>query len=61
MNNHLYNLMTQVIQEQKSLWRIQKHYQSEANSDEEKNFWSKMETDKKEHVSELLGLIKKEL
>ena len=61
MNNHLYNLMNQTIQEQKSLWRIERNYADESQSDNEKAFWEKMKADKKSHVEELIGLIEQEL
>ena len=44
-NNNLHNLMTQMTQEQKSLWRIEKHYIEEAVSEEEKALWEKMKED----------------
>jgi len=62
MSNSLYNLMLQCVQEQKSLWRIQKHYIDDAQNDgEERSFWEKMAEDKKEHIAEILELIKKEM
>ncbi len=46
MDNHLYNLMIQAVQEQKSLWRIKKFYTEESSSEEEKVFWKRMIEDK---------------
>lgn len=60
-NNNLHNLMTQMTQEQKSLWRIEKHYIEEAGSDEEKALWEKMKEDKKKHIEDFQALIKKAL
>ncbi|MDH5442336.1 MAG: hypothetical protein OEX08_01905 [Candidatus Nomurabacteria bacterium] len=57
-NNNLHNLMTQMTQEQKSAWRIEKHYMDESGSDEEKAFWESLLSDKKTHIAELKGLIK---
>jgi hypothetical protein len=57
MENSQYNLMTQLIQEQKSLWRIEKHYIAEAASDEEKSFWERMHDEKSEHVKALMELV----
>ena len=55
----MYNLINQLAQEQKSLWRIKKMYKEDAGDCEEcKAFWDKMEKDKEDHVSELKGLIK---
>jgi hypothetical protein len=59
--NNVHNLMTQLTQEQKSLWRIEKHYVEESGNDEEKSFWGKMKVDKAEHIEELTALIKKSL
>lgn len=56
--NHSYNLINQLTQEHKSLWRIQKMYQADAGSCEAcKVFWEKMEKDKKDHIEELKKLI----
>lgn len=60
MDNHAYNLMMQLVQEHKSLWRIKNEYEKDAlNCQECKVFWKKMEKDKLEHIKELEGLIKK--
>lgn len=57
-DNHLYNLITQLHQEQKSLWRINKMYKDDAEDcDECKKFWKKMEKDKEEHIEELKKLV----
>ena len=61
MNNHLYNLMIQATQEMKSLWRIEKNYINESQSDDEKAFWEAMKTDKQDHIEKLLALVKVEL
>lgn len=58
-NNHLYNLMHQLTQESKSLWRIKNNYTNESLSEEEKSFWTKLATDKETHITELKELIKK--
>jgi hypothetical protein len=58
MNNHEYNIMNQLIQEQKSLWRIEGLYLNEAQSDEEKAVWEKIKADKQSHVQELKKLVK---
>ena len=60
-NNHLYNLMTQLTQEMKSLWRIEKHYLEESESEEEKVMWRNMKDDKANHIKELKELVKKML
>ena len=62
LDNHLYNLMLQMTEENKSLWRMKNHYVKDAGDCPDcKAFWEKMEKDKEEHIEELLGLIKKHL
>ena len=62
LDNHLYNLMLQLTQEHKSLWRIKNKYLEDAGScDHCQAFWKKMEKDKEDHVKELEGLIKSHL
>jgi len=62
LENHHYNLMKQLVQENKSLWRIKNNYKKDAGScDDCAAFWDKMEKDKEDHITELTGLIKKHL
>jgi hypothetical protein len=62
LDNHLYNLMIQLVEENKSLWRIKDDYMKDAgNNSEQMAFWKKMEADKEAHVEELLSLVKKHL
>lgn len=62
LNNHLYNLLLQIVQENKSLWRIKNHYLTDLEDCAVcKEFWSKMEIDKKQHVEDLKVLIKQHL
>lgn len=62
LDNHAYNLMTQLVQEHKSLWRIRNEYSKDAGDCVDcKAFWTKLEKDKEDHVQELTGLIKKHL
>lgn len=62
LENHHYNLMKQLVQENKSLWRIKNNYKKDAGGcDTCLAFWDKMEKDKEEHVAELTELIKKHL
>lgn len=58
-SNNVYNLMHQLTQESKSLWRIKNNYQTEALSDEEKAFWMKLAQEKEATITELKELIKK--
>ncbi|MFH1979405.1 MAG: hypothetical protein ABII97_03420 [Patescibacteria group bacterium] len=58
-DNHLYNLVNQLAQEHKSLWRIKETYKKDAGSCEEcKAFWEELEEDKEKHIEELRKLIK---
>ena len=62
LDNHIYNIMNQLVQEHKSLWRIKNMYKKDsAGCADCIAFWEKMETDKENHVQELSGLIKKHL
>lgn len=59
LDNHKYNLMIQIVQENKSLWRIRNKYLADAGDCKEcKKFWEKMIEDKVDHVDELMALIK---
>ena len=54
--------MKQLVQENKSLWRIKNNYKSDTNSCNDCDvFWSKLEKDKEEHIEELTSLVKKHL
>ena len=62
LDNHIYNLMLQMTEENKSLWRMKNNYANDAGDCTDcKTFWEKMEKDKEDHIEELLGLIKKHL
>lgn len=59
LDNHLYNLMLQLTEENKTLWRIKNHYIEDAGDCKKCNdFWEAMEEDKREHVEDLMKLIK---
>nr|MCK4929620.1 hypothetical protein [Nanoarchaeota archaeon] len=61
-DNHVYNLMMQLITEHKSLWRIKNNYKNDAAGCEDcKTFWNKLEKDKEDHIKELKELIKKHI
>ena len=60
IDNHLYNLILQMTEENKSLWRIKNHYLTDMGDCADcKAFWDMMEKDKEEHISDLHKLIKK--
>ncbi len=54
-------MMTQVTQEARGLWRIEKHYIDEAGSEEERVFWKNLIQDKQNHIRDLKELIKKDM
>ena len=59
LNNHIYNLMLQLTEEHKRLWRIKTEYLKDARSCKEcKAIWSKLAKDKEEHILDLAELIK---
>lgn len=59
IDNHLYNLMNQLVEESKSLKRINDDYKKDAGDCAQcQEFWSKMQKDKEDHINELRGLIK---
>ena len=59
--NNTYNLMTQLTQESKSLWRIKNNYLPEADTEEVKMFWNTLVADKEKHIQDLTVLIKHSL
>jgi hypothetical protein len=61
-NNNLYNLMTQLVQEQKSLWRIKDEYMKDAGKDKElKAFWSEVAAEKELLIEDLQAVIALEM
>jgi hypothetical protein len=61
-NNNLYNLMTQLVQEQKSLWRIKNEYSKDAGKDKElKAFWSEVAAEKELLIEDLQAVVKMEM
>lgn len=60
LRNNMFNLVNQLTQESKSLWRIKNIYMQEAvGSDDMMNLWKKIQTDTEEHVLALEAAIKK--
>jgi len=60
LDNNTYNLMLQITQEQKSLWRMQKYYISDAkNCAECKDFWIKYQGQKEQNIREMKKLLEK--
>ena len=61
-SNNTYNLMMQLTQEAKSLWRIKDQYMKDAEGhDACLAFWEKMVADKEAHIAELEALVKADL
>ena len=57
-DNNLYNLMTQMLEEHKSLYRIKNMYIDDSEECEEcREFWEKLEKDKEDNIKELQDLI----
>jgi len=56
--DNLYNLMNQLVQEQKSVWRIENYYLPQAGDQEETEFWQKIGGEKLLYVEELERLIR---
>ena len=61
MKNDLFNLINQLTQESKSLWRIKSVYKKDAKGAEQKAFWSNLEKEKVVLIKELQERIKKEI
>jgi len=62
IDNHIYNLILQMTEENKSLWRIKNNYMNDSGDCADcKAFWEMMEKDKEEHISDLRELIKKHI
>ncbi len=61
-NNNLYNLMTQLTQEARSLWRIKNDYMKDsAKSKELKQFWAEVAKEKEVLIDDLKAVIKAEM
>ena len=61
-NNNLYNMMHQLTQEQKSLWRIQGVYTKDAAKNPTlKKFWAGLTKEKQKHIDDLSAMIKAEM
>jgi len=61
-NNNLYNLMTQLTQESRSLWRIQNEYKKDAGKNKElAAFWKELAEEKEALIEDLKLVIKMEM
>lgn len=60
--NHVYDLMSQMVHESKSLWRIKRHYKKNAKSCLScQQFWEKLEKEKEDNLKDLEALLKEHL
>lgn len=59
MNNHLYNLYSQLVQDRRSIYRIQKFYLRDARGCKKcQAFWKKVLKAKEAETEEIFQLIK---
>lgn len=62
VKNTIYNLLLQIVEEHKALWRIKDEYMKDAKQTPDvKKMWLKIAKEKETHVNELLKLLKKHL
>ena len=62
LSNNVYNLLEQIVEESKSLWRIKQRYKQDAGAFGDcLTFWNKLEMDEEQHISDLKILIKSHL
>ncbi len=60
IRNNAFNLMNQLVQESKSVWRIKNEYMKEAvGSEDIMAIWKEMEKTKDEQIVKLQALIQK--
>jgi len=58
LSNSTYNLMSQLVEENQSLWRIKNSYKDDAKGDSEtEEFWEQLEKDKEDHIKRLTELL----
>jgi hypothetical protein len=58
-DNHVYNILAQMVEEHQSLWRIKNNYKNDASGCKAcQSFWDKLEKDKENHIRELEEFIK---
>jgi hypothetical protein len=61
LDNNTYDLMEQLLIENKSLWRIKNNYKSDATDNETRQLWNAIEKDKEELVGMLQEKLKERL
>ena len=61
-NNNLYNLMTQLTQEARSLWRIKNEYKKDSSKNKElAQFWLEVAKEKEVLIEDLKAVIRAEM
>ncbi len=61
-NNNLYNLMTQLTQESRSLWRIKNEYKKDSKKSKElTQFWLEVAKEKEVLIEDLKAVIRAEM
>jgi hypothetical protein len=62
LKDHHYNLLSQLVTEHRSLWRIQKYYLKNAKGCKRcQEFFKKLVNDKQRHIDELNLFMKEEI
>ena len=60
LRNNVFNLMNQLVQESKSVWRIKNEYMQEAiGNDELMALWKRLESEKGAAIEEMQKILKK--
>ena len=60
--DHVYDLMNQMVQESKTLWRIKMHYKENAKECPKcQALWKRLEKEKESNLKELESLLKEHL
>lgn len=57
LKNHVYNLMMQLVQENKSLWQINEHYSFDSDCDSCREFWGNLAAQKADTIRDLEEMI----
>lgn len=59
MENHLYNLYSQLVQDRRSIYRIRKYYLKDSRGCKKcQDFWKKLLREKETNCSAILALLK---
>jgi hypothetical protein len=58
LSNNTYDLMSQLLEENQSLWRIKNTYKNDAKADSEsEKFWAELEKDTEDQIRRLIELL----